>query len=609
MIDDKQLITQLLASDLIDSQCLKQGLELAEEEQAPLYNVLLSHQLLDEQDVVATASDILNVPSIHLQEEELDQKVANLIPIDLALSSQTLPLEVIEDDGVEVLKLAMTDPIDVMAMDEIASHIGIDIRPVLAGPSDLKGAIDELYGNSDSDSDEVIELDEIDFEDDEVIELADMELEDHDLGLEVLDDDDAGVMPELIDAPTNMVADEDSWAAMFDSAQQSESEDSGEGVVQDKNAQSFFSGALADDDDGADDAEDDSPAEVGEAQTVTYEQGQFDSNQTMLGAPVAMEELGLDSQDDEEDEEDDENSDVQEFDNSHTQVGNPAKMGLDEAFGKSGRALFSAEESNEDPSAEDSSDDADFESLELSEEFYELDEDDAEADKQKVDNKEEITDEEATQQHRAPSTSRYTPAGIGARGINDEESEGDEAADATNETKKKKKGKSAVPKSIRAALRKASQRNEDKKKELKETKEKIAAPTGLNKKQPTKDKTDDSSDGSPLGRIEVKKVAVPTFKGAIEKRSDRERKENQRKKTPTNTDSPANPKTREISLSEMANLSRELNDQQSDPSSVELLQFPSEIDTDTLLRGLIQLLLAKDLISREDIDVLIDELT
>jgi hypothetical protein len=49
----------------------------------------------------------------------------------------------------------MVDPIDVLAMDEIATHTGIDIRPVLIGPSTIDEAIEDLYGISSTDSTEL----------------------------------------------------------------------------------------------------------------------------------------------------------------------------------------------------------------------------------------------------------------------------------------------------------------------------------------------------------------------------------------------------------------------------------------------------------------------
>lgn len=165
MIDDKKLITQLLGTDLIDPAGLKKGIEISEQQGVALYDVVIEQQLVDERSVVELASQILNVPCVHLDEHQLDEETARLIPAEVATNHNALPLKVLNENGQRVLQLAMTDPIDVMAMDEIAGHVDVDIRPVLAGPVDLKDAIDRVYGDDEDDlivlsDDDVIELDE-----------------------------------------------------------------------------------------------------------------------------------------------------------------------------------------------------------------------------------------------------------------------------------------------------------------------------------------------------------------------------------------------------------------------------------------------------------------
>ncbi|MFU8803422.1 MAG: hypothetical protein ACNA8W_06410, partial [Bradymonadaceae bacterium] len=145
MIEDEQLIPQVLAAGLLDQDGLQKGLQFAKEGQSSLYYALIVHQLANEHDVVRVASEMLNVPSVSLRERDLDRAIAEMIPASLALRNRTLPLKMLEDGGKKVLLLAMADPIDVLAMDEIASHTGVNIRPVLVGPVDLDEALERLY--------------------------------------------------------------------------------------------------------------------------------------------------------------------------------------------------------------------------------------------------------------------------------------------------------------------------------------------------------------------------------------------------------------------------------------------------------------------------------
>ncbi|TXD36060.1 hypothetical protein FRC98_13115 [Lujinxingia vulgaris] len=152
MIDDAQLIPQLLAAGLVDQTRLQHGLRLAQRDAASLYDVLIFHKIVDESALVEIASNLLNVPCLHLEETAIDVEMAHLVPAPIAQRSRTLPVRFVDDDGNRVLLLAMADPIDVMAMDEIASHTGVNIRPVLVGPADLRRALDDLYARAESES-------------------------------------------------------------------------------------------------------------------------------------------------------------------------------------------------------------------------------------------------------------------------------------------------------------------------------------------------------------------------------------------------------------------------------------------------------------------------
>jgi hypothetical protein len=68
-----------------------------------------------------------------------------------------LPITIEVDRGIERLVLAMSDPMDMVAMDEIADHTGIDIRPLLAGPGILTRTLEKVYPEPDEESE--VELD------------------------------------------------------------------------------------------------------------------------------------------------------------------------------------------------------------------------------------------------------------------------------------------------------------------------------------------------------------------------------------------------------------------------------------------------------------------
>ncbi|MBA2663601.1 MAG: hypothetical protein H0U74_15030 [Bradymonadaceae bacterium] len=192
MIDNAQLVPQLIAANLIDELDLERAHSLADGAGLSLYEALIAHSLIDEHTLVRVASKILNVPSVHLRNQELDRQTAHLVTGTLAVRNRILPLRLLEEDT--ILLLAMADPFDVVAMDEIASHTGVNIRPVLVGPADLEEAHARVYK---LDEDAVLSADAEIFA--ELEEISDSNFN----GLE----------------PAAEGAQADSWAAFFDGAQ------------------------------------------------------------------------------------------------------------------------------------------------------------------------------------------------------------------------------------------------------------------------------------------------------------------------------------------------------------------------------------------------------
>lgn len=186
MIDDAQLARHLLSQGTATQEQLQRGLQLRNITGQPLYHILIENALCREEDIVDAAAHLLSQPCVHLHNFKFDDAVTGLISSSMATRNGVLPLAIEpQEDQSDRLILAMIDPIDIMAMDEISSHTGMDIHPVLAGPKDLRAAIERAYDQASA-------------------ELAD------------LDDPFASLGPlPQIDSP----AQDDSWADFFDQAQ------------------------------------------------------------------------------------------------------------------------------------------------------------------------------------------------------------------------------------------------------------------------------------------------------------------------------------------------------------------------------------------------------
>ena len=133
----------LIKENLISADQLKQALEHQKASGGRLGNSLVKLGFLSDDDVTAVLSRQYGVPSINLGYFEVDSSVTKLIPMETAMKYQILPLSRVGSS----LTVAMVDPTNVFAMDDIKFMTGFNIEPVVASESAIMEAIKKHYGS------------------------------------------------------------------------------------------------------------------------------------------------------------------------------------------------------------------------------------------------------------------------------------------------------------------------------------------------------------------------------------------------------------------------------------------------------------------------------
>ncbi len=133
----------LLKENLITPDQLKQALDHQKANGGRLGNSLVKLGFLNDDEVTAVLSRQYGVPSINLAYFEVDPNVTKLIPMDTATKYQVLPLSRVGSS----LTLAMVDPTNVFAMDDIKFMTGFNIEPVVASEAAITEAIRKQYGS------------------------------------------------------------------------------------------------------------------------------------------------------------------------------------------------------------------------------------------------------------------------------------------------------------------------------------------------------------------------------------------------------------------------------------------------------------------------------
>ncbi len=157
----------LVKENLISQDQLQKALEFQRSNGGKLGSCLTKLGFITDDDITGVLSRQYGVPSINLKYYEIDPNVIRLIPQDTALRYQVVPLSRVGS----VLTIAMTDPTNVFAMDDVKFMTGFNVEPVVASEAAIAEAISRCYGGAASNGEELSNLMK-EFSEDDELELA-----------------------------------------------------------------------------------------------------------------------------------------------------------------------------------------------------------------------------------------------------------------------------------------------------------------------------------------------------------------------------------------------------------------------------------------------------
>jgi type IV pilus assembly protein PilB len=131
----------LVRENLITSQQLREALEYQRSNGGRLGSNLVKLGIVSDDVVTAVLSRQYGVPSINLELFQIETEVIKLISHDVALKYSVLPISKVG----ATLTLAMADPTNVFAMDDIKFMTGFNVEPVIAAEGSIQLAISKYY--------------------------------------------------------------------------------------------------------------------------------------------------------------------------------------------------------------------------------------------------------------------------------------------------------------------------------------------------------------------------------------------------------------------------------------------------------------------------------
>lgn len=145
IVKDK-VANQLLSAGVIDETSLANALEVQKKDGGTLGQALVKAGAVDEITYTEYLGKVFSLPVVNLNEVEIEIECIDRIPDDVARKFQVLP---ISRSG-RVLTIAMANPSNIFAIDDIKFITGLEVRSVVAGEMAVKQAIDKYYATTDS---------------------------------------------------------------------------------------------------------------------------------------------------------------------------------------------------------------------------------------------------------------------------------------------------------------------------------------------------------------------------------------------------------------------------------------------------------------------------
>ena len=137
----------LVNSKAISNTQLLQALDLQKGSGKKLGEVLVEEGIVTEEQIAMALSTQLHIELIDLTTIAVSQDILDLIPVNVLKKNKIFPIEYA--DSMNVLRVAMADPMDMYAQDDISIITNCQVEPAVTTTRNIMLAIDKYYGQDE----------------------------------------------------------------------------------------------------------------------------------------------------------------------------------------------------------------------------------------------------------------------------------------------------------------------------------------------------------------------------------------------------------------------------------------------------------------------------
>ena len=137
----KKLGELLIEKGVINEDQLKRALQVQKERGGLIGEVLVSLGFTGEEEIAQALTVQYGVPYLPLRNYELSKDIVKIIPKEIAKKHSLIAVDKIGD----ILTVAMTDPLNSKAVDEVAAIVKCNVQVFVCTMTDVSAAIEKLY--------------------------------------------------------------------------------------------------------------------------------------------------------------------------------------------------------------------------------------------------------------------------------------------------------------------------------------------------------------------------------------------------------------------------------------------------------------------------------
>jgi len=138
----ERIADALVEDGLLSTKQVEELLELQKKEGTRLLKLILEKSYVSELDMVVSMGRVLNVPPVNLSRIGIPQDVAELVPREMATNHKVLPVSRLDNK----LFLAMADPLNVLALDDVKRSTKLEVMPMIASEKAILDKLNNLDG-------------------------------------------------------------------------------------------------------------------------------------------------------------------------------------------------------------------------------------------------------------------------------------------------------------------------------------------------------------------------------------------------------------------------------------------------------------------------------